>query len=258
MSIVARSARVADGNTDAGRPTTSSPQGGRPPRSSCSLARRGRPDGTCRRSTRTGSARPSTGSTRRRSPRASSPRPARTARGAVRGGRRALRPAPRRRARAYVHADARRGRGGAASSRRTWTSCSTAASGSWASATASTARRIRARACCAAPRRSSARHRFEVAEELERVALAELQARKPDRVLATNVEYWSAVVLDVAEIPPRARAGDVRLLARRRLVGAHPRAEAPRSPRPAVGALRRPRAPAALGRLAADASCRSR
>jgi citrate synthase len=44
--------------------------------------------------------------------------------------------------------------------------------------------------------------RFEVAEDLERVALAELKARKPDRVLATNVEFWSAVVLDVAEIPP--------------------------------------------------------
>ena len=44
--------------------------------------------------------------------------------------------------------------------------------------------------------------RFEVAEELERVALAELKARKPDRVLATNVEFWSAVVLDIAEIPP--------------------------------------------------------
>src|SRR5215210_683640 len=44
--------------------------------------------------------------------------------------------------------------------------------------------------------------RFEVAEELERVALAELRRRKPDRVLATNVEFWSAVVLDVAEIPP--------------------------------------------------------
>ncbi len=43
--------------------------------------------------------------------------------------------------------------------------------------------------------------RFEIAEELETVALAELQARKPDRVLATNVEYWSAVVLDVADIP---------------------------------------------------------
>src|SRR6202043_3698032 len=37
--------------------------------------------------------------------------------------------------------------------------------------------------------------RFEAAEALEKAALAELQARKPDRVLATNVEFWSAVVL---------------------------------------------------------------
>ena len=44
--------------------------------------------------------------------------------------------------------------------------------------------------------------RFEVAEALEQAALAELQARKPDRVLATNVEFWSAVVLDHAEVPP--------------------------------------------------------
>ncbi len=44
--------------------------------------------------------------------------------------------------------------------------------------------------------------RFEVAETLERAALAELQARKPDRVLATNVEFWSAVVLDLADVPP--------------------------------------------------------
>ena len=29
-----------------------------------------------------------------------------------------------------------------------------------------------------------------------------MQARYPNRVLATNVEYYSAVVLDVAEIPP--------------------------------------------------------
>lgn len=43
--------------------------------------------------------------------------------------------------------------------------------------------------------------RFEVAEALERAALAELHARKPDRVLATNVEFWSAVVLDFAEVP---------------------------------------------------------
>jgi citrate synthase len=44
--------------------------------------------------------------------------------------------------------------------------------------------------------------RVEVAEELERVAIAALQRRHPERVLATNVEYYSAVVLDVAEIPP--------------------------------------------------------
>src|SRR5215218_3266893 len=43
--------------------------------------------------------------------------------------------------------------------------------------------------------------RFEVAEALERAALAELQARRPDRVLATNVEFWSAVVLDTAAVP---------------------------------------------------------
>jgi len=43
--------------------------------------------------------------------------------------------------------------------------------------------------------------RYEVAESLEVAALAELKARRPDRVLATNVEFWSAVVLDMAEIP---------------------------------------------------------
>ncbi|MDT0305374.1 citrate synthase 2 [Streptomyces sp. DSM 44917] len=43
--------------------------------------------------------------------------------------------------------------------------------------------------------------RFEVAEALERAALAELGARRPDRVLATNVEFWAAIVLDFAEVP---------------------------------------------------------
>ncbi|MFN8132017.1 MAG: citrate synthase 2 [Solirubrobacteraceae bacterium] len=43
--------------------------------------------------------------------------------------------------------------------------------------------------------------RFAVAEALEKAALAELHARKPDRVLATNVEFWSAVVLDLADVP---------------------------------------------------------
>ena len=43
--------------------------------------------------------------------------------------------------------------------------------------------------------------RFEVAEALEQAALAELKAHRPDRVLATNVEFWSAVILDMAEVP---------------------------------------------------------
>src|SRR6184192_4260044 len=42
----------------------------------------------------------------------------------------------------------------------------------------------------------------EVAEQLEQVALRALQERHPERVLATNVEYYSAIVLDIAEIPP--------------------------------------------------------
>jgi citrate synthase len=44
--------------------------------------------------------------------------------------------------------------------------------------------------------------RVELAEALERAALEELQARRPDRILATNIEFWAAVVLDFAEVPP--------------------------------------------------------
>src|SRR4051812_43260604 len=44
--------------------------------------------------------------------------------------------------------------------------------------------------------------RAQVAEELEKAALAELHAPNPPRVHATNVEFWSAFVLDYAEIPP--------------------------------------------------------
>ena len=68
--------------------------------------------------------------------------------------------------------------------------------------------------------------RFEAAEALERAALAELQARKPDRVLATNVEFWSAVVLDNANVPPELFTPLFTCRARGRLVRAHPRAEA--------------------------------
>ena len=43
--------------------------------------------------------------------------------------------------------------------------------------------------------------RYEVADALEEAALEELHARRPDRVLATNVEFWAAIVLDFAEVP---------------------------------------------------------
>ncbi|MEZ5115928.1 MAG: citrate synthase 2 [Candidatus Nanopelagicales bacterium] len=44
--------------------------------------------------------------------------------------------------------------------------------------------------------------RYEVAEALETAALTELRERRPDRVLETNVEFWAAIVLDFAEVPP--------------------------------------------------------
>ena len=43
--------------------------------------------------------------------------------------------------------------------------------------------------------------RYQVAEELEKAALAELRERRPDRVLETNVEFWAAIVLDFADVP---------------------------------------------------------
>lgn len=44
--------------------------------------------------------------------------------------------------------------------------------------------------------------RYEVAAELERTALAILRERRPDRPIETNVEFWAAVILDFAEVPP--------------------------------------------------------
>jgi citrate synthase len=58
----------------------------------------------------------------------------------------------------------------------------------------------RARALRRMAQRLGAR-RVQVALELERAALAALAEHKPDRVLATNVEFWAAVVLDHAEVP---------------------------------------------------------
>ena len=44
--------------------------------------------------------------------------------------------------------------------------------------------------------------RVPVAEALEEAARAALREKSPDRVLETNVEFWAAVVLEIAEIPP--------------------------------------------------------
>ena len=44
--------------------------------------------------------------------------------------------------------------------------------------------------------------RYDVAEALEEAALEALAERRPDRALRTNVEFWSAVVLDHAQVPP--------------------------------------------------------
>ncbi len=80
---------------------------------------------------------------------------------------------------------------------------------------------------------------IEVAEQLEEAALAELRAptsRAPARderrvLLGARARHRRRAAA--------ARAGDVRVLPRRRLVGAHPRAEAHRAPVPAVRAVRR-------------------
>jgi len=45
--------------------------------------------------------------------------------------------------------------------------------------------------------------RYEVAAALEEAALDELRSRRPDRILETNVEFWAAIVLDFAQVPPQ-------------------------------------------------------
>jgi citrate synthase len=43
--------------------------------------------------------------------------------------------------------------------------------------------------------------RYEAAAALEAAALAALRERRPDRAIETNVEFWAAVVLDLAGVP---------------------------------------------------------
>ncbi|MDQ3761307.1 MAG: citrate synthase 2 [Actinomycetota bacterium] len=49
--------------------------------------------------------------------------------------------------------------------------------------------------------------RHDVAEALEQAALTELANRRPDRVIETNVEFWAAVILDFAQVPPHMMPG---------------------------------------------------
>jgi citrate synthase len=44
--------------------------------------------------------------------------------------------------------------------------------------------------------------RYDAARALEQAALDELRERRPDRPIETNVEFWAAVILDFAEVPP--------------------------------------------------------
>ncbi|QRP46796.1 citrate synthase 2 [Amycolatopsis sp. FDAARGOS 1241] len=44
--------------------------------------------------------------------------------------------------------------------------------------------------------------RYEVAAALEQAALTELRERRPDHPIETNVEFWAAVILDFAKVPP--------------------------------------------------------
>ncbi len=44
--------------------------------------------------------------------------------------------------------------------------------------------------------------RYEVAAALEQAALTELRTRRPDHPIETNVEFWAAVILDFASVPP--------------------------------------------------------
>ena len=43
--------------------------------------------------------------------------------------------------------------------------------------------------------------RVEVAEALEQAAIAALREKYPDRPLETNVEFWGAIVLEIARDP---------------------------------------------------------
>ena len=81
--------------------------------------------------------------------------------------------------------------------------------------------------------------RVALAKVVEAVVLEELRASKPGRALYTNVEFWSAVVLEHAGIPRPSVHADVRVLTHDRMDGTHPRAGTRQPVDPSDGGLRR-------------------
>ena len=89
--------------------------------------------------------------------------------------------------------------------------------------------------------------RYEAAEALEQAALTELRDRRPDRPIETNVEFWAAVILDFAEVPPHMMPAMFTCARTGGWCGAHHGAEAHRAAgpaRPRATSARRPGKPA--------------
>ena len=82
--------------------------------------------------------------------------------------------------------------------------------------------------------------RYEAAEALEQAALTELRERRPDRPIETNVEFWAAVILDFAEVPPHMMPAMFTCARTAGWSRAHHGAEADRPAGPAVRPLHRP------------------
>ena len=107
--------------------------------------------------------------------------------------------------------------------------------------------------------------RLAFAEAVEAAALAILKERKPDRSLQTNVEFYTALLLEALAFPPDGLHLRLRHRPRRRLDRPRPRAAGRRPPDPPAVALcgadaagRRPESASAGERGSAATESRSR
>ena len=145
--------------------------------------------------------------------------------------------APRRRSSASSTRSARR-----SAPRSGSTMPSTAGSGSWASATASTAPTTRApRRCARWPSRwAPSPTGCKLAVAVEDIALRMLRERYPDRPIMTNVEYYTAAVLQGIGLPPDLFPATFAVARHAGLDGARPGAGRGGQAHPARRALHRP------------------